>query len=87
MEPQCALDLIFSLGIHPEDRAAALRGLAEWIARGGFMPVPDELHRCTQELEDAYREEGLLDVFAALRTAVHYGDLSGLEGCGFQVIR
>jgi hypothetical protein len=87
MDPQCALDLIHSLGIHPDDRAAALLDLAAWIAGGGFLPSPDDLHDYTQELEDAYREQGLLEVFASLRTAIYYGDLSGLEGCGFRVVR
>lgn len=62
----------------------AARDLAEWIAKGGFMPhvEGDPIPNVEDWVEQHDRE-----LIAALRVAIAYGDLSGLVGCGYEVQR
>lgn len=79
MDPNATLYLI-----NTEHTIEALNALARWLSRGGF--APDEAG-ITDEALAAYRDAGLFELACAVNVAIAYGDLSALEGCGFEVLR
>lgn len=81
MDPVAALRLI-----NDDADDDALHGLAQWLARGGFMPTgaPGEtMHPsiCETAME-SYRAAGLDDLAAAVNVALVNGDASGLAFYG-----
>jgi len=58
-------------------RAECLQALAEWIGRGGFVPMDSP--NLTDQACESLRSEGLEQLAMAVRLAIAYDDRSGLE--------
>lgn len=63
-------------------RAECLEALADWLRKGGAMPVGqpgEEMHpTLTDAACESLRSEGLYELACAVRVALAYGDSSGL---------
>jgi hypothetical protein len=90
MDPNATLRIILDEDSTPSESIDAVHDLSEWICRGGFFPSGPDMDRlaslswddaCSDELREASTQ------LAALRVALFYGDFSGLQGLGFEVIR
>ncbi len=77
MDPIAALDIINDRS--NLDRYDVLVELAEWIARGGFIPFSAPLV--------SSKIWGDNPLAAAVNVVIANGDLSGLEGMGFKILR
>lgn len=82
MDPIATLRIINDDAEDMDTRSAHIHYLAEWIARGGFVPTTGEHIR-----SDVPWEQPDYELAAAVNVAIVNSDLSGLEGMGYRVVR
>ena len=84
MDPTATLTIINDATATNYDRTEALDNLATWLAKGGFAPDDAGI---LDDAREHFRELGLTATVDAINVAIAYGDLSGLDGLGFEVAR
>tara|TARA_R110002126_G_C10490983_1_gene504896 strand:+ start:139086 stop:139340 length:255 start_codon:yes stop_codon:yes gene_type:complete len=84
MDPLATLRIINDLSGSADDRLSHLHYLAEWLARGGFVPHEGTL---TEETVVFAEDSGSGVLVASVNVALVNADLSGLEGAGYKVLR
>ena len=70
-------------GLQPGDDAG-LRAVAVALAAGAWLPIMDSARLAGWIEPDTFADRALAQ---AVRVAIAYGDLSGLQGCGLEVER
>lgn len=82
MDPKATIALINDEATSRQDRIDAIDDLAQWIAKGGFPPFDSGFIN-----EEHQGERYDKDLIAAINVVLANGDLSGLEGLGYEVKR
>lgn len=85
MDPIATLAIMADREESDAARMDALQNLADWIANGGGV---DQFAALSFPIDpEDYIDFGLFETACAVRCAIFNGDLSALEGLGYEVTR